>query len=286
MLENIPFYSINEPYELFYKNEATSYPVGAHTHNAAELYLTMTDLPDVLLNDTISMVPKGSLILIPPFCIHQLYHEKDVIYERYILNIDIHWLENVLCSKQELTECLSYGEHPLILPLDSDQLSFLTHAMTAMLPKLREKSIKNTAEFFYLLSVIDSAVHTARRENPYPATNISKAQKTVNQMITYIQDHLEEKISLADMEAQFYLNRDYLSRLFMKHTHTSIGRYIAIQRIAKAQEYLREGLSVLEVSEKMGFSSYAYFFKVFQKMTGISPSQYRSKLLKNTGDNL
>lgn len=278
MSNNIPYYVVNEPYELFYKNESTAYPVGAHTHNTAEIYLTLTALPDVLLNDSVSSVSRGTLILIPPFCVHQLYHERNVVYERYLLNLDLHWLENLLCSKQEFIDCLKQSDCPLILELNENQLSELTYAMNHVIPILNERSIKSTSEFLKLLSVIESTVHNARINASPRQTNITKSQVIVNEIITYINENLEGNITLSDISSQLYLNKDYLSRLFVKHTHTSIGRYITIQRIAKSQEYLRSGLTVAQVSEKMGFSSYAYFFKVFQKMTGLSPSQYKNTL--------
>lgn len=278
MNSEIPYYVINEPYELYYRNESTSSPVGAHTHNAAELYLTLTDLPDVLLNDTVSGVQAGTLILIPPFCVHQLYHEKDIKYERFILNLNIQWLENILSPKHELISCIRESDCPLILPLNPEQLSSLVAEMKKLLPIVREKSIKSTAEFFTMLSVLDSAVHNSRKNMKLDSVVISKSQKTVNDIIAYINNNLEGNISLSEISSALFLNKDYLSRLFMRHTHTSIGRYIAIQRISKAQEYLRKGMSVSKVSELMGFSSYAYFFKVFQKMTGVSPSRYKNAL--------
>lgn len=276
MKENIPYYVINEPYELFYKNSSTNSPVGPHTHNKAEIYLTLTELPDALLNTTVSHIPEGTLILIPPFCIHQMYHRKNVRYERYILNLDTQWLENVLCSRQDISEYLNRSSAPLVMPLSKEQLSDITSAMQKVLPIVKEKSIKSTAEFLNLLSVLDSAVHDVRKKDFAPDLLISKSQTTVNEIIAYINEHIESNISLADIEAHFFLNRDYLSRLFLKHTHTSIGHYISIQRIAKAQEYLSEGLTVAQVSDKLGFSSYAYFFKVFKKIVGISPSRYRA----------
>lgn len=277
--ENIPFYSINEPYELFYRNSGTAYPVGAHTHNKAEIYLTLSDLPDALLNDTVSSLSRGTLILIPPFCVHQLYHEINVRYERYILNLDTGWLENLLCDSQELSGHLMPSAPPLILTLSEGQLNSLTKAMNSSLASIHEKSLKSTAEFISLLSILDSTVQNAHQCLNKSAMRISKSQKTVNAVIAYINENIENSISLSDIEASLFLNKDYLSRLFMKHTHTSIGRYITIQRIAKAQEYLRQGLTVSQVSDRLGFSSYAYFFKTFQKMTGISPSQYRNRII-------
>lgn len=92
----IPYFTIDAPYELAYRNNGTSSPARPHTHNALEIYLTMSDLPDVLLDDTVSSVSKGSLIIIPPHHVHQLFNQKLTIYERYVLNINSDWLYTVL----------------------------------------------------------------------------------------------------------------------------------------------------------------------------------------------
>ena len=78
----------------------------------------------------------------------------------------------------------------------------------------------------------------------------------------------------------FYMNKDYLARLFKKHTHATVGHYIAMQKLSMAQMLLAEGKSVAKVQEQLGFSSYAYFFRFFKKMTGISPSHYRKTNMK------
>ena len=87
----IPYFTIDAPYELAYRNNGTSSPARPHTHNALEIYLTMSDLPDVLVDDTVSSVSKGSLIIIPPHHVHQLFNQKLTIYERYVLNINSDW---------------------------------------------------------------------------------------------------------------------------------------------------------------------------------------------------
>ena len=83
----IESYSVGAPYHIIYKNTNPYYPVGPHSHNAVELYLNLSDLPDVLLNDTVTAVPAGTLLIIPPFLVHQLYR-VDSVYERYILSIN------------------------------------------------------------------------------------------------------------------------------------------------------------------------------------------------------
>ena len=99
-------------------------------------------------------------------------------------------------------------------------------------------------------------------------------------MISYIQEHIYENLTVTSLAKHFFMHPDYLSRLFKKHAHTSISHYITLQKISTAQSLLREGHTVTQVQEKLGYSSYAYFFKTFQKHTGISPSKYRTQYFK------
>lgn len=277
MKPNIPFFAVNEPYELYYKTDVATYPVSAHTHNATEIYFTLTDLPDVLLNDTVSRVLKGSLIIIPPFCVHQLYHIPGVAYERYIMNINTEWLDYVLWGNNTNTDYLKNTDQPFIISLDDQQQMDLIDKMKKLISVQNEKNINTITKFFELFHMVNSLVSCKIENNLLEEPLVIGAQKKINEIITFIDDNLMKGVSVEQIAEHFYLNKDYISRLFFKYTHTTIGRYVALQRISKAQELLREGKTVTEVQELMGYSSYAHFFKTFQKMTGISPSRYRKQ---------
>ncbi|MBO5283438.1 MAG: helix-turn-helix transcriptional regulator [Lachnospiraceae bacterium] len=272
---NIHFFAMNKPYEMYYKIDVAAYPVGAHTHNVAELYLTLTELPEVLLNDTVSRVKSGSLIIIPPFCVHQLYHEQGVEYERYILNLNIEWLNSVLSDHSINIDYLKYADKPAIISLDARQQAALTDKMNQFLSVQAKNDLDTLAHFFAVFGLIDSLVRSVQKNNTFEQPIMTEAQKKVNEIIAYINENLMNGITVEQIAEHFYLNKDYLSRLFSRCTHTTIGRYVAFQRISKAQELLREGKTVTQVQEMMVYSSYAHFFKAFQKMTGISPSKYR-----------
>lgn len=327
----IESYSVGAPYHVIYKNTNPYYPVGPHAHNAVELYLNLSDLPDVLLNDTVTAVPAGTLLIIPPFLVHQLYR-VDSVYERYILSINSQWLESVFCDQGDSLSYLIRSTTPLILPLEEEDKLLLISQLKDLL------SIPNTLSsgamtcLFGILSTIDGLVgksfhleypeqislsqgstigtkHPAstsmeqpsptNMEQPSPASQNrhsfviergnddiergSSTQQTVNRIIAYIQEHIHESISVSDVAKHFYLNPDYVSRLFKNHVHVSVGNYISIQKTSSAQSLLREGYTVSEVQEKLGYSSYAYFFKSFKKNTGLTPSQYRNQYFKGKG---
>ena len=56
--------------------------------------------------------------------------------------------------------------------------------------------------------------------------------------MAFINRHLTEPLTLESIAAEFYLNKDYLGRLFKEHTHATIGHYISVQRANLAQTML------------------------------------------------
>ena len=276
---NILTVPVAAPYDVAYKHSQTATPVGPHSHNAVELYFTLSDLPDVLLNNTVSAVPAGTLIIIPPFCVHQLYHGVGIMYERYILSINIQWLDAVFCDKTESLSYLKRSDAPLLLTPDVTVKEELLRRLNRLISFPKTDTPEAMASFFDVLTFLNEMVDCLSPESNqvFP---ISSTQKSINEMIAYIQEHIYENLTVIDLAKHFFLHPDYLSRLFKKHAHTSVSHYITLQKIATAQALLREGYTVTQVQEKLGYSSYAYFFKTFQKNAGISPSKYRAQYFK------
>ncbi len=276
----IPYYAVNHSFDVVYRNQGTSSPVIPHTHNALEIYFTLTDLPDVLLNDTVSSIQRGSLIIIPPYTVHQLFNQSLTVYERYILSINTIWLSNVFASHPELLQYAYPAGHPRIITLSDDEQAVLCGYLQQFIRNHKQVSLHTYTDFFILLDQINTMVSKSDKQVYPTQLTISKSQEMVNQIIAYLNEHILETLTLASIADHFYMNKDYLARLFKKHTHSTIGHYIAMQKISMAQGLLTDGLTVAQVQEKMGFSSYAYFFQFFKKMTGISPSHYRSNVFK------
>lgn len=274
--DSVLSFPIAAPFDVIHRKDSPAYPVGPHSHNGVEIYLTLSPLPDVLLNDKVSAVPAGTLIIIPPFCVHQLYHSSGTLYERYILSLNMHWLDTVFCGQTDFLSYMKQSAAPLLLTPGQDAKTELIRGMTALLSFPKVTSPSALAEFFLLLTKLNETV-----ENLCPAQTltppISSAQQRINEIIAYIHDHITENLTVEELAGHFFLHPDYLSRLFKKHTHTTVSHYITLQKIATAQSLLRDGQTVTQVQTALGYSSYAYFFKSFQKSTGMSPSQYGTR---------
>lgn len=93
----------------------------------------------------------------------------------------------------------------------------------------------------------------------------------------YIREHLNERIVLQDIADTFNVSPNYLSQLFKKNEAIGISEYISHAKIEKSMELLRDGTCrIYEIADMLGFESAFYFSKVFKKVTGISPKDYRN----------
>ncbi|MCD8026526.1 MAG: AraC family transcriptional regulator, partial [Clostridiales bacterium] len=77
------------------------------------------------------------------------------------------------------------------------------------------------------------------------------------------------------------VDRTYLFRLFKKETGSSIIDYINNKKISKAVVMLSdESVSVKDISVAIGFTDQMYFSKVFKKIKGVTPTEYRKSCTK------
>ena len=100
----------------------------------------------------------------------------------------------------------------------------------------------------------------------------------VEQVKTYITQNLSSNLSREQLAKQFFLNPDYLTRLFKKETKSSLQTYILKERIKKAKFLLETtDLTISEVHEQSGFSNSSYFSKMFKRETRMTPQEYRQR---------
>ena len=97
--------------------------------------------------------------------------------------------------------------------------------------------------------------------------------------ISYIREHYAENFSQTDLAERLGVNPSYLSRLFKKETGHTFMEIVTECRINHAKELLNQpGMRVIEVCQKVGYGDYTYFYQVFKKQEGISPSEYKKNV--------
>lgn len=130
--------------------------------------------------------------------------------------------------------------------------------------------MKNTIEVVQWLNTLrDGLCNTLKnKRRTYKEHVISNVQK-------YINNHIEERLTLNEVSAVFGLSANYLSALFKKTCGIGFSEYVTQKKISRAKTMLLEqDLKIYEAADKLGFESAFYFSKVFKKVEGISPREY------------
>jgi len=120
---------------------------------------------------------------------------------------------------------------------------------------------------------LETMNHAMEKITDYRCNNIGHI---VDEIIRFINTHLQEDISLSKLSSTFHINKSYLSALFKKRTGMTFTDYITGIKMKKAGDLLRNSsIKVYEISEYLAYNDVKYFSKLFSKYYGISPSDYR-----------
>ncbi|MDQ1910278.1 response regulator [Paenibacillus sp. GD4] len=105
----------------------------------------------------------------------------------------------------------------------------------------------------------------------------TQPDKTViREAVAYINNHYQDDLSIDAIAKQVFLTPTYFCLLFKKELSISVNEYITQVRIEKAKQLLKDrSLKLYEIAQKVGYSDPNYFAKVFRKLTGAKPSEYR-----------
>lgn len=100
----------------------------------------------------------------------------------------------------------------------------------------------------------------------------------LNAIFRFIEENYDRPIGLKEAAAAVHMNPSYVSAMFKEQTGLTFSEYLTRYRIQKAKEYLlATGLSVNEISEKVGYLTAKYFIKVFREQERISPGEFRKR---------
>lgn len=94
----------------------------------------------------------------------------------------------------------------------------------------------------------------------------------------YLDQNYSKRITLDELAERYYLNKYYLTRIFKEQYGMSINGYLQSVRITKVKQELRfTQKSIQEIAMETGFGSGYYLSRLFTKVEGISPSEYRKQ---------
>lgn len=104
----------------------------------------------------------------------------------------------------------------------------------------------------------------------------SSGKKTIAKLHDYINNNLEQALTLEDLALHVYMHPAYLSKLYKQETNENLSVYITNQRLNKAIQLLMESnLMVSDIGKMVGYKTSQYFIKIFKEKYQMTPQQYR-----------
>ena len=105
--------------------------------------------------------------------------------------------------------------------------------------------------------------------------NIHTIPAKILDAIGYIQVNLDKNLTVAQLSKRACLHEDYFSRIFYQYAGERPLAYIHTKRIERAQYLITTtNLPFSKIAEQTGFENLPHFFKIFKKLTSLTPGEY------------
>lgn len=126
---------------------------------------------------------------------------------------------------------------------------------------------------------LETLAYLSEKDHPFALKETPHHHGTmVKQMISYIQEHFADNITIQDLTDYAHVSRSECFRFFRRYTGKKPMEYINEYRLLQAAGLLRDtSLSISEIGSFCGFCSSSYFGKLFKEKYGISPLAYRKE---------
>lgn len=124
-------------------------------------------------------------------------------------------------------------------------------------------------------------IHRSTIERPYSGS--SSSIQEIDGAVRFFHTNYHTNINIRDYAEMHHISQSWFIRLFKDYTGQTPNQYILSLRISNAQSLLESTeYNVSEIAGIVGYDNPLYFSRLFRKLVGMSPSEFRKQLLENT----
>ena len=171
-----------------------------------------------------------------------------------------------------LTAALREAEGTYVIPENDPYARGLTRRETAEIGG--EQMIKT-----YLEQLMIQLMRQRKRDVPVFPSRREMESHLLAVVKQYIERRIREPVCIADICEEIGYSKTYLCRLFHAQSGETVGRYVTRRKIECAKDLIREGTrNMAEISDLLSFDNPQYFCRVFRRVTGMSPTEFKKSL--------
>jgi len=239
-----------------------------HAHEWMEIFFFISGQGSYLVEGTAYPLSPGDILIMRAAETHTLTISPDQPYER----IAFHFSPTLLSGIDPQGRLLRpFLERPLgqrnYYSAASDPEGRLRTAFSGFsfdgVPDVR---LNLLARLLLFLTTLDGL---------YEQTQVHhfSAQSLQEQLISYVNEHLFENISLQTVADHFYRSRSQISRVFLQATGSPLWEYVTIKRLMAARAMIQRGESTGNACMACGFSDYSSFYRSYRSHFGHAPKE-------------
>ena len=267
---------LNEDYKIFYLKDYNGVDIEYHHHDFYKIVIFISGDAQYSIEGRTYNLKPWDILLIGKNELHKCNVNTSVPYERLVI-----WLKDDIETNDKyfknLTNCIksSQERNTHLLRLRENSCNIIKNLVPKILKYNKSKDPYDIAlrnSFLMQALVVLNKAYVKNRN--VDVTDDIFYDKTTEKIMKYINDNLQESLSIDELADEFELSKHYLMRKFKKQTGHSIHNYIIQKRLIYAIELMKEKSCMYEIAETAGFNEYSTFVRAFKKNYGLSPKKY------------
>ncbi|MEI8245716.1 MAG: helix-turn-helix transcriptional regulator [Lentisphaerota bacterium] len=209
----------------------------------------------------------GDILLVEPYA--GLWSEEDQTYDMLSIVGKPAFIR--LVSKQRTSGDIRPNDPDEFLHAGSEETKIAMLLMEALFLS----QCRNTpSDFLSFLQLIVDECETAMHSRT--GEQMPNSQYLLENIITFVDDHLREELSCGRIADEFKINANYVAQLFVRFRQCGFAEYVRDMRLELAASLLRSSrMNIGEIADYCGFSQANYFIRVFKKHYAMTPHNYR-----------
>ena len=255
--------------------------IPAHWHEALEILFCLNGSVRVHIEHEHITLQRNQLIVFDSKEVHSIHSDSD-LYMFLCIHVAKKQL-SVYCPDLEL-----YHIKCRPVSLDDPQstqyihICQLAHDLTRMNVE-NEITSAMRSDGTALLMLADLIRYFSVYSLPGVTTGSSQSNDTLREIISYVNEHCTEKLSLEEVAAHAGFSREYFCRFFKQHMGITFLRYLNEVRISHAGRLLTNtDMSISEIMSNSGFTNQTIFNRLFKEIYGMTPRQARNASAEDT----
>lgn len=248
-----------------------------HSHDYYEFYFFLEGDISIQIEDCQYLVSFGDVMLIPPNIPHRpIIHSRKTAYRRFVLWITQEYCCQLSCLSEDyiyLTRHVAQNREYLF---HCDRVTFnsVQAKALALIEEMQSNRFGKEAQIFLYLNDLILYINRFVYEQKHPrraADELSIYQK----LCSFIENHLDEDLSLDRLAREFFVNKYYISHVFKDNLGFSIHLFITKKRLELCREAIISSSGITEAFQLAGFGDYSSFYRAFKREYGVSPKEYQ-----------